>query len=78
LVGLHWEEEWVMRTFFILPSVPWQPLPPEFADDDVRFPETLVELLLREFTREGDVVLDPFAGFGTTLVVAERMGRVPV
>jgi len=37
-----------------------------------------VELLLREFTQEGDVVFDPFAGFGTTLVVAERMGRVPV
>jgi len=37
-----------------------------------------VELLVEEFTREGDVVLDPFAGFGTTLVVAERMGRVPV
>jgi SAM-dependent methyltransferase len=67
-----------MRTFLTLPSVPQEPLPPEFADDDVRFSEALVELLLGEFTREGDVVLDPFAGFGTTLVVAEQMGRVPV
>jgi tRNA G10 N-methylase Trm11 len=67
-----------MRTFLTLPFVPRAPLPPEFASDDVRFSEALVELLLGEFTREGDVVLDPFAGFGTTLVVAERMGRVPV
>jgi tRNA G10 N-methylase Trm11 len=66
-----------MRTFLTLPSVPQEPLPSEFAFD-VRSSEALVELLLEEFTREGDVVLDPFAGFGTTLVVAERMGRVPV
>ncbi len=66
-----------MRTFLTLPSVPQEPLPPEFAFD-VRSSEALVQLLLAEFTREGDVVLDPFAGFGTTLVVAERMGRVPV
>lgn len=31
-----------------------------------------------EYTRPGDVVLDPFAGYGTTLVVAERLGRLPL
>jgi SAM-dependent methyltransferase len=66
-----------MRTFLTLPCVPSDPLPPEFAFD-VRSSEALVESLLEEYTREGDIVLDPFAGFGTTLVVAERMGRVPV
>jgi hypothetical protein len=67
----------MMRTFITLPTVPAKELPSEFRFD-VRSSEALVELLLREFTQEGDVVFDPFAGFGTTLVVAERMGRVPV
>jgi len=44
-------------------------------DDDVAFPEELVALFMEEFTRPGDLVFDPFAGFGTTLVVAEQMGR---
>ncbi|MFC0532884.1 TRM11 family SAM-dependent methyltransferase [Phytohabitans kaempferiae] len=48
---------------------------PEGADEDVHYPESLVEAALEEFTSPGDLVLDPFAGFGTTLVVAERMGR---
>ena len=30
---------------------------------------------IKLFTQEGDTVLDPFAGSGTTLFVAERMGR---
>ena len=30
---------------------------------------------VEELSEPGDVVLDPFAGFGTTLVVAERLGR---
>lgn len=32
---------------------------------------------LRAFTRPGDRILDPFAGLGTTLFVAEEMRRVP-
>ena len=39
------------------------------------FPPALVEHFLRPFTVSGEVVLDPFAGFGTTLRVAEAMGR---
>ena len=37
-----------------------------------------IQLLLRiilSSTNPGDVVLDPFAGSGTTLVVAEQLGR---
>lgn len=39
------------------------------------YPEGLVEAFLAEYTVPGDLVFDPFAGAGTTLVVAERMGR---
>ena len=39
------------------------------------FPEALPEWFIKLFTKEGDVVLDPFAGSGTTLIVAQRMHR---
>jgi DNA modification methylase len=39
-------------------------------------PEALVERLVSALTDPGDVVLDPYAGSGTTLAVAARLGRV--
>ncbi|GAB4344183.1 MAG: hypothetical protein OHK0038_24360 [Flammeovirgaceae bacterium] len=39
------------------------------------FPENLPEWFIKLFTQEGDTVLDPFAGSGTTLTVAQRMKR---
>ena len=42
------------------------------------FPEWLPEFFILLFTDEGDVVLDPFSGSGTTYRVAERLKRVPV
>ncbi len=39
------------------------------------FPEALPEWFIKLFTRPGDWVLDPFMGSGTTLRVAQRMGR---
>lgn len=44
-------------------------------DHSAAFPESLPEWFINLFTRESDVVLDPFAGSGTTLVVAKRMHR---
>lgn len=52
------------------------PLPELFQSDDVRYCPELVQHFLAEYTSEGDVVFDPFMGFGTTLTVAERMGRI--
>ncbi len=39
------------------------------------FPEGLPEWFIRLFTKVNDTVLDPFAGSGTTLIVAKRMRR---
>lgn len=39
------------------------------------FPEKLVEPCILAGSKPGDVVLDPFAGSGTTLAVAERLQR---
>jgi site-specific DNA-methyltransferase (adenine-specific) len=39
------------------------------------FPEGLPEWFIKLFTKEGDTVLDPFMGSGTTNFVAKRMRR---
>lgn len=65
----------LMPTYLHLTNTNRRSLPPEFQADDVRYPESLVEHFVEEFTQEGDVVLDPFAGYGTTLLVAEALGR---
>jgi len=38
-------------------------------------PEALLERIIKCSTQEGDIVLDPFVGGGTTVVVAEKMKR---
>lgn len=54
---------WTMNTF-------------AHRDDHVAiFPEALAERCIRISTREGDTVLDPFAGSGSTGAAAERSGR---
>ena len=44
----------------------------------IRFPKKFAEKIILEFTRKGDIVFDPFAGFGTTLFAAQDNGRVGV
>ena len=38
-------------------------------------PEYLLERIIQASTQEGQIVLDPFVGSGTTGVVAKRLGR---
>lgn len=66
-----------MKTYLQLKSSHSEELPAAFQDDDVRYPEMLVEHFLQEYTQVGDSILDPFAGYGTTLIVAERLRRIP-
>lgn len=43
-----------------------------------RFPEALAERVIAAYSLPGDWILDPFCGFGTTLVAAQRLGRPAV
>ena len=43
--------------------------------DDIHFTEALAASVIGHASRPGDLVLDPFVGYGTTSTVAERMGR---
>ena len=43
----------------------------------MRFSESLAEHFILHYSQPGDVVFDPFAGFGTTLRVAEQHNRIP-
>jgi len=63
-----------------LPDV-WTDIPPVAAHARERLgyatqkPEALLERIIRASSNEGDLVLDPFCGCGTTVVVAERLHR---
>ena len=48
---------------------------PEGTTDDIHFTEALAESIVSYASQPGDLVLDPFAGYGTTVAVAVRMGR---
>ncbi len=48
---------------------------PEGTADDIHFTEALAASVVGYASQPGELVLDPFAGYGTTVTVAERMGR---
>jgi len=43
-----------------------------------QMPEQLLGRVIRATSNEGGTVLDPFAGSGTTLVVAKKLARIPI
>lgn len=45
------------------------------AEEDVHFSRRMVAEVLEDLTDAGDLVLDPFAGYGTTLSVAGDLAR---
>ena len=50
-------------------------IPPSRLRHSHEKPEELIEFLMRKSSDVGEVVLDPFAGSGTTAAVAKRLGR---
>jgi site-specific DNA-methyltransferase (adenine-specific) len=53
----------------------WNITPSRSKIHPATFPEKLVENCILLTTNKGDTILDPFAGIGTTLNVADRLGR---
>ncbi|MCC6266807.1 MAG: DNA modification methylase [Dehalococcoidia bacterium] len=51
------------------------PRPRRSTEHPTMKPVGLIEALLKNSTRRGDLVLDPFLGSGSTLIAAERLGR---
>lgn len=48
---------------------------PENTDHPTQKPEKLLAKIILASTNTGDLILDPFAGSGTTAVVAKKLGR---
>jgi DNA modification methylase len=59
----------------------WDDIPPINSQAQERLgyptqkPETLLERIIKTSSNEGDTILDPFCGCGTTISVAERLHR---
>lgn len=64
-----------MQTWLQLPRGNKIILPPRFRHENVRAADSLVEYCINKYSEEGEVVFDPFAGYGTTLVIAQELGR---
>ena len=54
-------------------------IPPVRGDEDTTYPTqkplALLRMLIKASSNEGDMVLDPFCGSGTTLVAAKQLDR---
>lgn len=50
-------------------------IPIELQGLEERFSEDFLEYFFERYTKPGDIILDPFIGLGTSMVVAQRMGR---
>ena len=68
-LGDFWDES-VVKTA-VAKNIPT----PEGVEHPAPFPEQIVTLPVLQTTDEGDIVLDPFMGSGTTGKVANRLGR---
>jgi DNA modification methylase len=64
-----------MRSWLMLSHAELRSQLPPGATGYVHFTESLAAAVIQEYTKPGDVVLDPFAGYGTTPRVAVQMGR---
>ena len=56
----------------------WEIPPDRDPDHPATFPMEIAERVVRMYSFEDDVVLDPFAGSGTTLIAAERYNRIGI
>jgi site-specific DNA-methyltransferase (adenine-specific)/modification methylase len=67
-----------MRDFISIPIVQGKERIKEHngrASHPTQKPELLLEMIIKASSNEGDIVLDPFLGTGTTCVVANKLSR---
>lgn len=62
-------EKWTLSTWFINPETR------SLANHPAVFPEELARRAIKLWTYRDDVVLDPFVGTGTTVLMAKRLSR---
>lgn len=65
--GKHPEDWWVMQ--------PIMPSSKERLSYPTQKPERLLEKIIKASSKEGDLILDPFCGCGTTIAIAEKLKR---
>lgn len=76
-----WEEKNGVRYRETSPSNLWTDITvpfwsmPENTNHPTQKPEKLIAKLILASSNQGDLVLDPFSGSGTTPVVAQKLGR---
>ena len=69
LTNSEWKE-WGYRQVWDIPSVR------KNDDHEAKFPEELATRVIRLYSSEGDIVLDPFMGSGTTAISAIKAKRM--
>jgi len=65
-----------VQTWLSLPRGNKLVLPARFRHENVRAADSLVEYCINKFSEKGQVIFDPFAGYGTTLFIADELGRI--
>ena len=65
----------VYRHYFINSSVAAKMAGDEYTGHKSQKPTKLLKEIIARYTKEGDTVLDPFAGSGSTLVAAKQLNR---
>ena len=68
-------ENWVGKDMVLPDNVMYMATESSNKNHSAAYPEGLPEWFIKLFTQEGDVVLDPFLGSGTTSRVANRLNR---
>ena len=66
-------------TYETLINLPWklEHDAPFFEGNDIKSPESLFRYIYKKYTKAGDKIFDPFVGLGTSMFIAEEMGRTP-
>lgn len=66
----------IVQGFIEESSVIYHDRPSRSAQHPTMKPVSLIGYLMKNSSRRGDVILDPFGGSGSTLIAADQLGRI--